>query len=205
MKFLTDHDQTDALLQEWAGEHKLIVVDHFFWLPGRPIQSSAKGLLRTLLHTALVEIASIESATQSTLARSICSKRHWSLQGSHRPWPLHELKQSLKNVSTVPGMRIFLLIDGLDECCPQHSHDDFMDTLMSILLLPNFKSCISSRPWLDFATRLRGAPSLCLDQITPLRYADRPDQPTLASCSKSDPVPRSSSPRHPRACELRGR
>lgn len=166
IKFLRDHDQTDALLKEWVGERKLIVADHFFWLPGRPIQSSAEGLLRTLLHTALVDIASVDTTMQSVLARSICSKRRWSLQGSHRPWPLRELKQSLERVSTIPGTRIFLLIDGLDECCPQHSHDDFMDTLLNILQLPNFKSCVSSRPWLEFAARLSCAPSLCLDRLT---------------------------------------
>lgn len=166
MKFLRDHDQTDALLQEWAGENKLIVADHFFWLPGKPIQNSAEGLLRTLLHTVLADIASVETVAQFALVSSVCSKRRWSPQGSRRPWSLSELKQSLESVSTIPGLRIFLLIDGLDECCPQHSHDDFMETLLSILLLPTFKSCVSSRPWLEFATRLRCAPSLCLDRIT---------------------------------------
>jgi hypothetical protein len=43
-----------------------------------------------------------------------------------------------------------------------------MDMLMGIVQRPNFKACLSSRPWSEFATRLGRSPSLRLDQITRL-------------------------------------
>jgi hypothetical protein len=41
-----------------------------------------------------------------------------------------------------------------------------MDTLMDMVQRPNFKTCLSSRPWNEFATRLGRSPSLRLDQVT---------------------------------------
>jgi hypothetical protein len=163
MKFLRDHDDADALLQEWAQEDHLIVTDHFFWLPGTQLQNSFEGLARSLMHAIL---ASLTSDIAS--AKIICGKRRWSQTASHRPWSQSEFKQMFSNLGGLRGIRVFLLIDGLDECCPQQSHDDLMDTLMDMVERPKIKACLSSRPWNEFATRLRRSPSLRLDQITKL-------------------------------------
>lgn len=74
----------------------------------------------------------------------------------------------MRNLSTLAGIRTFFLVDGLDECCPQHNHDDFVDTLLELLEIPNSKSCLSSRPWREFALRLEGNITLRLDQLTKL-------------------------------------
>jgi hypothetical protein len=163
MKFLRDHDGTDDLLREWAQDDLLIVADHFFWLPGTPLQNSFEGFARSLMHAILSSLAA-----DITSAKSICGKRRWSLNTSHRPWSQGEVKRMFSNLGGLSGIRIFLLVDGLDECCPQHAHDDFMDTLMNIIQRPNFKTCLSSRPWREFAARLERSPSLCLERITRL-------------------------------------
>jgi hypothetical protein len=163
MKFLRDHDSTYALLQEWAQEDLLIVADHFFWLPGTQLQKSFEGFDRSLMHAILSSLAA-----DITSAKTICAKRRWSLTASHRPWSRSEFKQMFRNLGGLHGVRVFLLIDGLDECCPQQKHEDLMDGIMDIVGLPNVRACLSSRPWREFATRLERSPSLCLEWITRL-------------------------------------
>jgi len=161
MKFLRDHDGTHELLQEWAREDLLVTADHFFWLPGTPLQNSFEGLARSLMHAILSSLhADIDSA------KSICTRRRWSLITSHRPWSQSEFKRMFVNLGGLRGIRVFLLIDGLDECCPQQKHDDLMDGLMDIVRSSSIKACLSSRPWREFATRLERSPSLCLERIT---------------------------------------
>ncbi|KAM0722850.1 hypothetical protein Q7P37_001048 [Cladosporium fusiforme] len=163
MKFLRDQEETEDLLYEWANGNRLVIADHFFWLPGTMLQNSVEGLLRTLLCSVLgyftVDLAS---------AKSICTRRRWNLQGCHRPWSLRELKQTMLNIGTVPDIRAFFLIDGLDECCPQHLHHELMDTILECLQLPCSKICISSRPWEDFESRLDGQLTLRIDSLTRL-------------------------------------
>ena len=161
MKFLRDHDGTDELLREWAQDDHLIVADHFFWLPGTQLQNSFEGLARSLMHAILSSLA-----TDTNSAKTICGKRRWSLNTSNRPWSHSELKRMFSNLGGLRGIRFFVLIDGLDECCPQDSHDELMDTLMDVIQRPNFKTCLSSRPWKAFSAKLCRAPSLGLDQIT---------------------------------------
>jgi hypothetical protein len=184
MKFLRDHDGTDDLLREWAPDDLLIVADHFFWLPGTPLQNSFEGFARSLMHAILSSLAA-----DITSARSICGKRRWSLHTSHRPWSQSEFKRMFSNLGGLSGIRVFLLVDGLDECCPQHSHGDLMNAIVDIARQPNIKACLSSRPWNEFATRLRRSPSLRLDQITKFDmttyvtnriYSAVPDQALMA-------------------------
>ena len=163
MKFLRDHDGTDSLLREWAEEDLLIVADHFFWLPGTHLQKSFEGLARSLMHAILSSLT-----TDIASVKTICGKQRWSLQSSHRPWSHRDFKRMFSNLGGICEIRVFLLIDGLDECCPQHSHDDLMDTLMAILQQSNLKACLSSRLWREFATRLDRIPSLRLDWVTKL-------------------------------------
>lgn len=163
MKFLRDHDSTDALLQEWAREDLLIVADHFFWLPGSQLQKSFEGLARSLMHAILSSLAA-----DITSAKAICGKRRWSMNTSHRPWSQSDFKRMFSNIGNLPGIRVFLLIDGLDECCPQQSHDDLMNVIADIIRQPNLKACLSSRPWREFAARLERSPSLYLERITRL-------------------------------------
>ena len=163
MKFLRDHDGTHALLQEWAREDLLVTADHFFWLPGTPLQNSFEGLARNLMHAILSSLLA-----DINLAKSICTKRRWSLTTSHRPWSQSEFKRMFVNLGGLRGIRVFLLIDGLDECCPQQKHDDLMAALLDIVRPSSIKACLSSRPWREFAARLDRSPSLCLEKITRL-------------------------------------
>jgi hypothetical protein len=163
MKFLRDHDGTDQLLREWAQGDHLIVADHFFWLPGTQLQNSFEGLARSLMHAILSSLA-----TDTDSAKTVCGKRRWSINTSNRSWSQSELKRMFSNLDGLRGIRLFVLIDGLDECCPQDDHNELMDMLMEIVQRPNFKTCLSSRPWKEFTAKLCRTPSLRLCQITQL-------------------------------------
>lgn len=163
MKFLRDHEMTDGLLHEWANGEKLIVADHFFWLPGTPLQSSIEGLLRSLLHDVLSQLGA-----DLPLAKAICQKKRWNLATSQRPWSIRELRKMMTDSGVISGVRILYLIDGLDECCPQHLHAELIDLLLGCIQSPASKLCVSSRPWNDFSNRLGNELKLELHQLTQL-------------------------------------
>lgn len=125
MKFLRDHESTDASLRKWADGHRLLVADHFFWLPGDTLQNSVEGLLRALLHDILKCLS-----TDLSSARTICGPKRWSLEGSRRSWSLRELKAMIMRIRSATDLRVFFFIDGLDECSPKQSHGQLIDLLL---------------------------------------------------------------------------
>lgn len=125
MKFLRDHESTDASLRKWADGHRLLVADHFFWLPGDALQNSVEGLLRALLHDILKCLS-----TDLSSARTICGPKRWSLEGSRRSWSLRELKAMIMRIRSATDLRVFFFIDGLDECSPKQSHGQLIDLLL---------------------------------------------------------------------------
>ena len=163
MKFLRDHESTDAGLRKWADGHRLLVADHFFWLPGNALQNSVEGLLRALLHDILKCLP-----TDLSSARTICGPKRWSVEESRHSWSLRELKAMIMRIRSATALRLFFLIDGLDECSPKNSHDQLIDLLLDCSKLPNSKLCISSRPWEDFKLRLNDCLSIELDTLTRL-------------------------------------
>ncbi len=55
MKFLASRQKTDDLLQECAGQKRLVMASHFFWSQGTKEQRSQTGLFQTLLSQILVQ------------------------------------------------------------------------------------------------------------------------------------------------------
>jgi hypothetical protein len=53
MKFAQSHQQTYSLLKTWAGDHKLGIAEHFFWIAGSPHQRSELFMLRNLCYQLL--------------------------------------------------------------------------------------------------------------------------------------------------------
>lgn len=49
MKHCYGHPETRRLLEEWAGDQRLIMADFFFWHLGTPEQNTFEGLSRGLL------------------------------------------------------------------------------------------------------------------------------------------------------------
>jgi hypothetical protein len=144
MKFLFEHEQTRVHLDSWA-HGKLTIAASFFWSAGSDLEKSHVGLLRALLyqildqHPELIQVmfperwkAALKSSTQQ------------------KPWTEKELLIALKLLSQAPtsSLRLFFLIDGLDEF--SGDHQDLTESLQELNNSPAIKICVSSRPWIVF-------------------------------------------------------
>ncbi|MCJ1334366.1 hypothetical protein MMC10_011075, partial [Thelotrema lepadinum] len=142
MKFVADAPETQSFLLKWAQTKRIVLVSHYFWSAGSPMQRSQEGLLRTLLHDILAQVPQ--------LIPLVC-KRRWQMDGKkiirNQRWQMHELEASfrhLTNVGELP-LKFCFFVDGLDEFegdLYQLSH-----ALQDLSLCTDIKLCVSSRPW----------------------------------------------------------
>ena len=156
MRFLADDPRTRELLEQWASGSTLVTAEHYFWYPGRDMQKSHLGLLRGLLFKII--------STDPHLACFLCPDR-WNNDGQRfqTPWTRQTLLQSLKNLQHLKDTKVFLLVDGLDEYCPQENHRTLLQDLRALLGIPNLKICVSSRPWSEFELEFRDSPTMRLE------------------------------------------
>lgn len=62
--------------------------------------------------------------------------------------------------------KFFFLLDALDECDPQDSHDQLANEIVKISQMQNVKPCVSCRPWRPFVSRFRHLRTSHLDRMT---------------------------------------
>ncbi|KAL9035235.1 MAG: hypothetical protein Q9214_006679, partial [Letrouitia sp. 1 TL-2023] len=106
MKLISNDSKTQELLRQWSGSKKLVLAKHFFWKPGEEKQKSQDGLLRSLLYDILKQCSELIPAVLEVLPHR-----------SFDTWYRHELLDAFESLSrTAPmSVRLFLIIDGLDE------------------------------------------------------------------------------------------
>jgi hypothetical protein len=144
MKFLFEHEQTRVHLDNWAHGNVTIAAS-FFWSAGSDLEKSIAGLLRALLyqvmnqHPELIQVM-IPERWKAVLRSSTQQK----------PWTEKELLTALKLLSQAPisNLRLFFLIDGLDEF--SGDHQDLIESLQELNNSPAIKICVSCRPWIVF-------------------------------------------------------
>jgi hypothetical protein len=123
MKFLFEHEQTRVHLDSWA-HGKLTIAASFFWSAGSDLEKSHVGLLRALLYQILDQ--------HPELIQLIFPERWTAVLRSptqQKPWTEKELLIALKLLSQAPtsSLRLFFLIDGLDEF--SGDHQDLIESL----------------------------------------------------------------------------
>ena len=141
LKFVTEHPQTLHALSTWSFPKPAIVVRHFFWSAGTPMQKSWQGLLQTLLYEIFRQLPDLIEPT--------CTER-WlkrTEQLSHEAWYLPELRKILQRIADRQDLpaKFCFLIDGLDEF--EGDHLEFCGVLKGLSKSPHVKFCVSSRPW----------------------------------------------------------
>jgi hypothetical protein len=144
MKFLFEHEQTRVHLDTWA-HGKVTIAASFFWSAGSDLEKSHVGLLRALLYQILDQ--------HPELIQLIFPERWTAVLRSptqQRPWTEKEFTIALKLLSQAPtsSLRLFFLIDGLDEF--SGDHQDLIESLQELNNSPAIKICVSSRPWIVF-------------------------------------------------------
>ncbi|KAF2213466.1 hypothetical protein CERZMDRAFT_39099 [Cercospora zeae-maydis SCOH1-5] len=159
MKHLSSHAKIKNLLRKWAEKallketgyslnKPLTFVQIYFWYLGIDLQRSEEGLLRSVLFQILSAsrvLVPIAAADRWKSARdAINATDPWEID-SH----LAELRTSLDQVAECTSDRRFaFFVDRLDEY--KADHHGLVQLLQSLARNPDFKFCVSSRPWNAF-------------------------------------------------------
>lgn len=164
MRYLYEDTRTKEYLRQWSGGQQLLIASCFFWNPGTTIQKSLHGLLRSLLHEILSEEGSLIPELSPWRWRSY-------LLGATdlENWTDSELLDGLQRiVSQVNGrMKIFIMVDGLDEFeGKEEQRLELVNILKKLATTPDFKLCLSSRPWQVYLDNFEDNPRLRLQDLT---------------------------------------
>ncbi|KAK5995264.1 hypothetical protein PT974_03663 [Cladobotryum mycophilum] len=166
MKFVADHEQTQRLLKVWAGSQKLATAKHYFWTGGTAMQKTQKGLLQSLLYDIFRSCP--EQIPEICPQRWLKTRLGHSTSQQHTEWLVTELLEALWALGSRSGLRTkyCVFIDGIDEF--DGDHYEMAQLLNNLSKSPNFKFCLSSRPWNVFEDTFGIEPSqkLYVHQLT---------------------------------------
>ncbi|KAH8758100.1 hypothetical protein BGZ57DRAFT_1008652 [Hyaloscypha finlandica] len=194
MKYLSDHNRTNKLLGQWAGERQLVFARFFFWKPGSKMQKSLAGLIRSLLHDVLKAYPHLIRAVLPDYWDRVKSTP-WQVQ-LKLPLSNKDIREAFSRLISDPKLYtnycFCFFIDGLDEYEGTHQEDP--KTLVDLLnswtnLAPTtVKICISSREYNVFMNAFSNEQRISLQNLTRLdmtryvldkfRYMDRKEDRT---------------------------
>jgi hypothetical protein len=159
MKYIVSHPQTKAELWKWAGQHKLLSPQFFFWNVGTQLQKSHTGMLRSLLHSVLAQYNDLIPAVFPTLYADRISIT------DHDPLSYIELKDAFERLKdrSASFLRMCIFIDGVDEF--EGDHWD-MSTFLCSIASSAIKVVVSSRPINACLNVFRHCPTLRLQDLT---------------------------------------
>jgi len=155
MAFLQDHRNTRTFLAKWADNIPLCKGFFYFWNSGGLAQRTQNGMLRSLLHQILSQNLNLISIVAPEYEEQI-----------NRDWNDRALKEMFDKVCTQDSipMKVFLLVDGLDE--HDGDHHEMAKFFQKLAKLPNMKICVSSRPLPVFDLAFKDSPLLQLQNLT---------------------------------------
>lgn len=157
VKYLLSDARTRLALDVWKSE--TVLVSHFFWRPGSPMQQDIKGLLCSLLYQ-LVE------ANDALIEYITSHFKNFTQKDNYTDWAIPELKQvcfqSLQNF----GRPLCIFMDGLDEVDPTDGILELFEVVNVIKQTPGTKLCLSSRPEPPIVKRLEMYPQLRIQDLT---------------------------------------
>ncbi|OJD35479.1 p-loop containing nucleoside triphosphate hydrolase [Diplodia corticola] len=159
MKFICNHQMTQELCHEWAGNERLLHAQFFCSDSEESMQMSREGLLRTLLYQTL-------SQYQHLAATAFPDRwEMFRLLGAQSDAPMTELylQQGLERmIKSNPDTMFAFFVDGLDEF--GENPDTLAAFFQNLALNSNIKICLSCRPWSNFKKSYGFRPSLCLEE-----------------------------------------
>ena len=161
MKYICHDTRTMDRLRIWASGANLVTASCYFWNPGTTMQKSHLGLLQSLLY---------EIMTKHRDLMPLLFPRRWRNYEryglSHHPFSMSELKEAMAILKRQDqaSVKICLFIDGLDEY--EGDHESIVAFLQELVLAPNFKICVSSRPLIVFKDAFDRMPKLKVEDMT---------------------------------------
>jgi len=187
----------DTRTRDLIGQSALIL-SCFVWRTGSELmQRSIQGLACSLLYQLLLE--------DEVLCDRLLTDPRTQREKDYGDWSLKDLKDVLKASLQITGKPVCIFLDGLGEIDPSEDRMDLLNWVEELSRIHQVKICVSSRPEVEFRSRLQGFPSFPLHYLTSqdiLNYvfnAFYPDfisrdqfsdlcQLVRAACSKSDGV-----------------
>ena len=163
MKFIAHNPLLVRHLREWSRDIPLHMIHYYAWSPGKDLDKSKTGLMRSLLYQIL--------SANPRLA-PVLAPRRWALFHITRDcdgtpdWSDWELDESftalLKHVDN--NMRLMIFVDGLDEFDVPPT--EIAALIHRITSRRAVKICIASRPWPEFHDAFLGCPGLEMHLLT---------------------------------------
>lgn len=164
IRFLDEKLKPSQHMRPWADQMRVLRLKYYFWNPGNALQKSLAGVIRTILHQLFEELSGdllpYVSRHKLQLARHV-----------GRPemtWSEIELRECFRKVmgSLVPAVKVFALIDGLDEVDGgDDSREDLVSFVQELASYSNVKLCVSSRRWPLFQDAFASCPQLRLEDL----------------------------------------
>lgn len=159
MKFLAESPRTLELLDSASpAKSRTVVLSHFIWSAGQPIEATVKGLLCSLLYQVLSE----QSACEAVLEKHPGTRTKDSVSD----WSEDELQGVLFKVLQALGRPLCLFIDGLDEISSSAGQDRVLEFVNGLRRAPVVKMCVSSRPEPLFQQCLSQYPMFRVQDLT---------------------------------------
>lgn len=159
MKFVAESPRTLELLDSASpAKSRTVVLSHFIWSAGQPIEATVKGLLCSLLYQVLSE----QSACEAVLEKHPGTRT----KDSVFDWSEDELQGVLFEVLSALGRPLCLFIDGLDEISSPAGQFQVLDMINGLRLVPAVKTCVSSRPEAVFQQCLNQYPMFRVQDLT---------------------------------------
>lgn len=171
MRFVTSKPETKGLLQLWAGKESLHIVTMYFWFLGTHLQKSEEGLLRSILYQILsasrdlIPVATPRRWAAVKNALDIWGKEDFKNAAGY-DWTADELLDAMERITHCTSLHKFgFFIDGLDEFHADHRR--LVKLIEKLALNPDFKFCVSSRPWNVFENAFGSQPdTFVLENLT---------------------------------------
>ncbi|KAF3917637.1 hypothetical protein AA313_de0206712 [Arthrobotrys entomopaga] len=160
VKFISQDDGVLNTLHSWAGPKEFLMIKFYFFLADSTgMQKSLKGFLCYLLYQLL--------KANWVLDESYLADHQQREKKKLDNWDLVDLKRLLQNAvnETTKTTRIFVLVDGLDEC-KDGDLKAAIDTIKQFSSNPDIKFCVSSRPEQRIINQLKTATLLKVEEHT---------------------------------------
>ncbi|KAK3321261.1 hypothetical protein B0T19DRAFT_445026 [Cercophora scortea] len=158
MKFLIDDEQTLQHLGH-SSTGKAVILSHFLWSAGQPLEASIKGMLCSLLHQLLASDRGLAAVVMHEMPIV-------SMKESCSDWSVSELEKIALLAFGHSSGPLCMFLDGLDEVSPSDGQRRLLDLLERFQAVPRVKICVSSRPEAILQNRLGKLPMLRVQDLT---------------------------------------
>lgn len=156
VKYILADQKLRQCLNDWSPG--CLLISHYFWRPGNPMQRSIKGLYCSLLYQLL-------KISERVLARVLASATGITTKTEVTDWSVEELQSILLSIVELYDRPICIFLDGLDEVYPDQP-TTLLEMIMKFSIAGKIKMCLASRPEPPLQRRLYDMPQLRLQDLT---------------------------------------